>query len=178
MKLSRELDENTKANAIIKLKRAMKENKNQRMHERYQILIMVLNGLEYKEISMLTGRSTATISNYVKAYRQGGIAGLHMNHSTGRPKKLTKEQEQQVYNTIVNNTPKDVGFPNNMNWTSPIIRTWIKNEFGVTYSDRGTRALLYRLNLSYTAPTYTLKKADPAKQELFRLQFEDLKKNS
>ena len=38
---------------------------------------------------------------------------------------LTPEQEQKIYQTIVNQTPVDVGFPIEMNWTSPIIRKWI-----------------------------------------------------
>jgi putative transposase len=53
-----------------------------------------------------------------------------------------------------------------------------EQEFGVLYSDRGTRELLYHLELSFTAPTYTLAKADPAKQEAFKQDFEELKKNS
>ncbi|MDF2814679.1 MAG: hypothetical protein K0Q81_879 [Paenibacillus sp.] len=63
-----------------------------------------------------------------------------------------------------------------MNWTSPIIRKWIERDFGVLYSDRGTRELLYRLKLSFTVPTYTLAKADPAKQEAFVQEFETYKK--
>jgi len=36
--------------------------------------------------------------------------------------------------------------------------------------------VLYRLNLSFTRPTYTLAKADPQKQEEFKEKFELLKK--
>ena len=36
--------------------------------------------------------------------------------------------------------------------------------------------VLYRLNLSYTRPTYVLKNADPIKQEKFKEDFEVLKK--
>ena len=36
--------------------------------------------------------------------------------------------------------------------------------------------VLYRLDLSYTRPTYTLAKADPEKQEAFKQDFEVLKK--
>ncbi|GGK06293.1 hypothetical protein GCM10007063_31000 [Lentibacillus kapialis] len=38
------------------------------------------------------------------------------------------------------------------------------------------RALLPRLGLSYTRPTYTLAKADPEKQEAFREEFATAKK--
>lgn len=96
----------------------------------------------------------------------------------GRQPFLSAEQEQRVYQTIVNQTPADVGFPAKMNWTSPIILKWIERDFGVLYSDRGTRELLYRLRLSFTVPTYTLAKADPAKQEAFVQEFKKCKKNS
>jgi putative transposase len=52
-----------------------------------------------------------------------------------------------------------------------------KKKYGVVFTDRGVRALLYRLGLSYTRPTYTLAKADPEKQEAFKEEFETAKKN-
>lgn len=36
--------------------------------------------------------------------------------------------------------------------------------------------VLHRLNLSYTRPTYVMKKADKEKQEEFKRNFESLKK--
>jgi hypothetical protein len=38
--------------------------------------------------------------------------------------------------------------------------------------------VLYRLNLSYTRPTYILKKADKQKQEAFKEDFKTLKKTT
>lgn len=163
--------------AIQEIKAAIKANKDLRMHERYQTILLFLHGEHYEQISKITGRSIPTIYNYVKAYKQGGIAGLEMGVSTGRNTKLTSEQEQQLYQVIVNKTPVDVGFPARMNWTAPIIRKWIEQEFKVSFSERGTRDLLYRLKLSYTKHTYTLAKADPIKQEAFKQAFEEIKKN-
>lgn len=40
---------------------------------------------------------------------------------------------------------------------------------------RGMAEVLYRLNLSYTRPTYILKKADKEKQENFKKDFESIK---
>lgn len=64
-----------------------------------------------------------------------------------------------------------------MNWTAPLVREWIKQQFQVQYAERGAREVLYRLGFSYTKPTYTLAKADPKKQEIFKQEFEDTKKN-
>ncbi len=178
MKLSKELSRPEKREAIRNLKKAKKKTKNARMQERYLILIMVLSGKEYEEIAKLTGRSKGTIVNYVKAYRKGGIEGLNMKPYKGRAPKLNPDQEMYLSHILAEKTPKDVGFPAQMNWTAPIVRSFIKMRFGVEYSERGTRDLLYRLNFSFTAPTYTLAKADPQKQEEFKKKFEELKKNS
>lgn len=177
MKLPKQLEDDGNNPAILEIKAAMKTNKDLRMHERYQIILLVLHGENYTQISKITGRSIPTIYNYVNAYKKTGISGLNMGHSTGRKTKLTSEQEQKTYQTIANKTPVDVGFPARMNWTAPLIRKWIEQEFKIYFSERGTRDLLYRLKLSFTRPTYTLAKANPIKQDAFKKEFEEVKKN-
>lgn len=171
------ISENEKRQAIQEVKAAMKKNRDLRMHQRYQTILMLLNGESYPKIAECTGLGIATLYNYSAAYRENGLAGLKRGLPSGRPTKLTAKQEQQLYETIVHHTPVEVGFPVEMNWTSPLIREWIEREFTISFSDRGTRDLLYRLNLSFTKPTYTLEKADPAKQEVFKQDFETIKKN-
>lgn len=177
MKKPKLIQEDVLNPAIQEIKAAMRTNKDLRMHERYQIILMHLHGVPHDEISKITGRSLSSVYNYLKAYREHGLEGLKMEYSTGRPRKLTEEQEQQVYNTVAEKTPTDVGFPAKMNWTSPLVRKWIEQEYDIRYSDRGARELLYRLKLSFTTPTYTLAKADPVKQEAFKQEFEEIKKN-
>ncbi|MDR7237738.1 transposase [Neobacillus drentensis] len=99
-----------------------------------------------------------------------------MKHPPGRPRQLTPEQEKELYQTVVEKTPEDMGFPANMNWTAPLVSDWINQHFQIQYSERGARELLYRLGFSHTQPTYTLAKADPEKQEAFNQEFEVLKK--
>jgi CO dehydrogenase/acetyl-CoA synthase gamma subunit (corrinoid Fe-S protein) len=76
----------------------------------------------------------------------------------------------------IDQKPVDVGFPAEMNWTSPLVPKWIEKEWKIQYSDRGTRELLYRLKLGFTTPTYTLAKADPLKQEAFKQEWQAIKK--
>ena len=168
---------NQKNEAMKEIQVAMKNHPDARMYKRYQTILMLLQGESYQKISAYTGVGLASLYNYSAAYREQGIAGLERGKPTGRPSKLTPEQEQILYETIVHKTPVEVGFPVEMNWTSPLIRQWMEREWNVSYSDRGTREVLYRLNLSFTKPTYTLEKADPIKQEVFKEEFEILKKN-
>jgi transposase len=170
------VEEEHQAAAIQEIKAAMKINKDLRMHERYQTILMLLLGESYKRISEVTGRSHATLYNYSKAYREQGMPGLQIGRPRGRNRLLTAEQEQQVYDVVTDQTPADQGFPVQMNWTSPLVRKWIEQKWEIRYSDRGTRDLLYRLELRFTKPTYTLAKADPQKQEEFKEHFQELKK--
>lgn len=169
--------DNQMETALTELKLAMRKENNQKQYVRYQVIYMFLLGESYEKISQYTGLSPKTLFNYRKAYHENGLAGLVPKKQPGRKRHLTAEQEGQVISVIVNKTPKDVGFPVEMNWTAPLIRDWIKRTFDVSFSERGTRDLLYRLGLSYTKPTYTLEKADPVKQAAFLEEFEHVKKN-
>ena len=155
---------------------AMKETRDKRLYERYQCIYLLLSGESRKDIAKIINRGLDTICSYVKTYSAFRLKGLEMKHSPGRPTQLTAEQEQELYKTIVEKSPADVGFPATMNWTSNLVRNWIKQQFQVQYSERGARELLYRLGFSYTRPTYKLAKAEPVKQEAFKQEFEGLKK--
>lgn len=161
---------------LEEVKSAMKMTKEKRMYERYQCIFLYLSGERRQSIAVILNRSIDTVGNYIRAYNAKGLKGLEMGYSPGRPHRLTEEQEQELYRVITEKTPADVGFPANMNWTSFLIRDWIKNHFSVTYTDRGVRQLLHRLGFSYTKPTYTLEKADPVKQKAFKQEFEAVKK--
>lgn len=165
-----------KAVRLEEVKYAMRETDDKRLYERYQCIYLLLMGQTQKNIAKLINRGVDTVGSYVRAYCTYGIQGLELQTSSGRPKKLTEEQERQLYQTIVEKTPADVGFPANMNWTAPLVRDWVQKHFQVEYSDRGARELLYRMGFSYTRPTYTLAKADPEKQEAFKQEFTGLKK--
>jgi transposase len=151
---------------------AMRHTPSRWLFQRYQAVALVLQGYPYSAVSQIIGRSLATISHYIQAYRRGGLAALAPRHSSGRPHHLTAEQEHTVAEIVTHQTPQDVDFPAEMNWTAPLVRRLIKDRFGVTFSERGVRHLLYRLGFACTRPTYTLAKADPEKQAAFRETFE------
>ncbi len=175
-KLKKDYNRETRRVMIKRIKKLKRKAKNVRVYERFHVIQLALQGKSYKEIVDIVGVSEPTISDYIKKFREKGLIGLKMSYSTGRPTKLSKDQELTIYEVIINEYPRDYGFNAKMNWTVPIVMKFIKNVFGIKYSRSGTRYILHRLNLSYTTPTYTLAKADPKKQEEFIEQFEILKK--
>lgn len=63
------------------------------------------------------------------------------------------------------------------NWDSSILRQLVLVKYGASFGHTGMIKLLHRNGLSYTRPTYSLEKADKAKQEEFKNNFKLLKKS-
>ncbi|MDF2814678.1 MAG: hypothetical protein K0Q81_878 [Paenibacillus sp.] len=84
MKLPRLLEEDLNNPEILAIKAAIKANKDLRMHERYQTILLDLHSVSKKDISKMIGRSLSTVYNYINAYRQEGIQGLRIETPPGR----------------------------------------------------------------------------------------------
>lgn len=168
----------TNQDQIAEVKTAMKQTKNLRLFQRYQAVYLSLTGHKQADIAKMIGRSRPTLNHYISAYKTGGLQGLMSGKSTGKPKKLTLEQEKQLEMVIADHLPYEVGFENRMNWTLSLVAQYVKQEWGVTYSLKGISLVLKRIGLSFTRPTYTIEQADPEKQRQFKDDtFLTLKKN-
>lgn len=158
---------------------AMKQAKERRMYERYQAIYLYLKGTSMSAIADILNRNRMTVSSYIHTYENGGLAALQFKHSSGAPTRLTKEQQEQLIQTIAYSVPDEVGFTAKHNWTLELISAYVEREWGHRYSLRGVSKVMERLGLSYTKPTYTLAAADPEKQRQFaETTFPDLKKGT
>jgi hypothetical protein len=88
-----------------------------------------------------------------------GIQGLVSKKQSGRPSRLTDEQEAELVQIVAYHTPEEVGFKSRANWTLAIVCDLILRRWGYGYTQKGVADLLHRLGLSWTRPTYTLKKS-------------------
>lgn len=168
-------NQNPKIQAV---KAAMKKTNDKRLYQRYRVIYLHLKGYTNRDIAKEEGFCEHTVGTYVAKYKNDSVDGLNLKHSTGAPRFLTPEQEKELELTITTKTPDEVGFPNRKNWYINIVQEWVKNTWDIDYSHRGMAEVLYRLELSFTRPTYTLAKADPYKQEQFKKDFVLLKKPS
>lgn len=163
---------------IKTIRKLMRTTKDAVMQRKYMAIRLHMQGYTNKKIAEILGLNEQTVGIYIKNYATLGIEGLIPKKSSGAPSFLTKEQQQQLYLTIKTKTPDEVGVGNFKNWTSSLACQWVLREFEVSYSINGMLDLLHRLGLSYTRPTYVLANADLEKQEQFKEDFEEVKKNS
>ncbi|WP_257985127.1 IS630 family transposase [Bacillus sp. T33-2] len=155
----------------------IKTEKSRRMYERYQAIRLHLMGNTPKQIAAILKRTDKTVSTYLRSYREHGLDGLSMKFSTGKPPRLTREQQAQLKQAIIHFLPHEAGFPAKFNWTLELISAYTLREFGEEYSILGVSKMMKRLGLSYTKPTYTLAAADEKKQKEFvETTFPEVKK--
>ena len=162
---------------IEEIKTAERMEKDKAKSRRLLIVRLRLEGYTIQQVMQIADCSEKTVYNCQTKYDAEGLNGLTTKPKPGRGKKLTEEQESILYNTIKTKLPNEVGFAPFVNWTSSLATKWITRTFGVKFSERGVRNIFERIGLSYTRPTYTLKKADPKKQAEFIDDFEKVKKS-
>lgn len=160
----------------IELFEKIKAETSPRMKLRYDIILLHMEGYTNKAISKIYHLAPCTVGKYVHSYETQGVEGLAIHKGQGVKSKMTLEQEKRLYECITTKYPAEVGFAPHMNWTAPLACQWLETEEGIHYSARGMRNVFKRLKLSYTRPTYTLKKANLEKQAAFQEEFVSLKK--
>ncbi len=163
---------------IAKLNKLAGKLRGARQRRQYDIVRLSLQGWKKTEIAEIMDMTLQGIYKILKKYKEKGIEGLILGKAKGRERKMTKEQEAELYEVISEKLPKDVGLEPFCNWTALLACEYVKKRFGIKFSERGMRDVFYRLNLSYTRPTYTLEKADTVKQEEFKEKLEGIKKGS
>lgn len=119
------------------VKAAMKQAKERRMYERYQAIYLYLKGTPMTAIADILNRNRMTVSSYIHTYENGGLAALQLKHSSGATTRLTKEQQDQLKQTVAYSVPHEVGFTAKHNWTLELIATYVEREWGHRYSLRG-----------------------------------------
>ena len=161
---------------ISRVKRLARKTHDVKLRQRYDIIRLFLSKRAKPEIAAILDISLTQVYLILNLYKEAGMEGLGLKRPTGRQRKMTDEQEKELCSIITEKLPKEVGLEPYCNWTAPLACKYVKDHYGVTFSERGMRDVFYRLKLSYTRPTYVLAKADPQKQAEFLEKLEDIKK--
>lgn len=100
-----------------------------------------------------------TVFHWVAVYRQKGAHGLLEKHRTGRPRKVTAEIMEWIYDAITLGDPRQYQLPFRL-WTLNLVRKVLKEQFGIELSKSGVSRLLGHLGLTPQRPIYKSFKQD------------------
>lgn len=138
------------------------------MRNRLTVVRLVMEGKLGKEVAEICNLHRQSVSEYVRRFNEGGLdLLLERKFGEGRPCSLTEAQRTELKETILHSSPVDHGLGTAVSWTTPIICEHMNRAYGVQMTRTGVLRMLWRLSLSYTRPTYVLKKANLKKQQSF-----------
>jgi transposase len=116
------------------------------------------------------GFSRTTIYKWLRAAKGRGrsLAALLSRKGTGRPRKLTRAQERQVFRWINGKDPRQYGFDFGL-WTRLIVAELIADRFNITLSLASIGKLLADLGLTPQKPLMRAYERDPAAIEAWKV---------
>ncbi|WP_051908741.1 helix-turn-helix domain-containing protein [Candidatus Odyssella acanthamoebae] len=115
---------------------------------------VVVNKNSQKGVAQMYGFTEATVSHYVRAYKNEGNAGLTYKKRGRRLQSCTKlclENEEKVRDVIEHHTPDQVGLECVL-WTRKAVRQYISDTYGITYSVRDMGDVLKRWGFTPQKP--------------------------
>jgi transposase len=109
------------------------------------------------------GFSRTTIYKWITAAAKPGlgIRALRSRKASGRPRRLTPRQEQQVFRWIDGHDPRDYGLDSGL-WTRAVVANLIECKFGIQLGRTAMGDLLARLGLTPQKPLQRAYQRDPA----------------
>jgi transposase len=168
---------NTHGQTLDDLRKQRNNNTAKKAYVKITTIILCYKGQSVAEIAETFDLDIHTVSKYIHAFNEGGLEKLlNYKKAPGRPSKLS-EPEQELCKEMFCMNPEEIGLGVDVNWNSRIMQDFIKDEFGKELHRSTIQRMAAKLGFSYTRPTYVLANADEEKQQEFKKQFDDLKKN-
>jgi transposase len=143
------------------LKKRYLDGKDAQDRTRLQALWQLRRGRTIEQVADLVGKHPRTIQDWVAWYRQGGLDGvLHHRHGGhgGKQPRLSAEQESAL------GAEASAG-------QVPCIQDgvqWVREQYGVTYTYWGMRAVFARLGLRKKVPRPRNPQASAEQQEAWK----------
>ena len=139
------------------LVRRYKTEKNVRLRDRLQCVLLKAEGRTNRDIAAVLFTSEHSVHDWLDRYDAGGLDALCAWEVGGSTAHLTSEQLQQLTAELDTNRFQ----------AAKQVCHWVEQTFGVAYSERGMRELLHRLGYSRQKAHLVPAQADPAAQEAF-----------
>ena len=154
-------------NELDELRDAHRQASNRRMADRIKAVYLLGKGWSSSEVAEALLVDRETVRSHFKRYRKGGIKALLRNDAGGSQPLLNAEQQRAL----------DEHLKEHFYLTAKEVAHYVKQTWGVSYSESGITQLLKRMGYVYKKPKLIPGKADAEKQREFVEKYEELKKN-
>ncbi|GAA0249672.1 hypothetical protein GCM10009000_077400 [Halobacterium noricense] len=159
--------------SVRDLQQALDEVEGKKPTQRLMAAIAYKNGVSQTELAEWYGIQRRTIYSWLKRLEQEPLEqAVRDDHRSGRPRKLSDDQQTQFEETL-QNPPTKTGYDAPA-WTPALVQRYLDETFGVDYSRPSCRRLMKEAGLSFQKPRRTAAESDPEDRDEFH---DELKKS-
>lgn len=137
--------------------------------KRAQVIRLIEAGTHPDVVAAAFEVGRSTVYGWWSAYRQKGEESFVVKRSPGGKTKLSVPQVAKLRSLVLDKDPRQLRFDFAL-WTRDMVRTLIKERFGVEMSRQGTANLLRRMGLSPQRPLVRAYEQDPEAAERWRTE--------
>ena len=148
---------------VMEVMQSARRKGNIKSFNRCCAILSISDDKDCSEVAAILNVSEETVCNWFMLFIHEGIASLTPKKSPGRPKKLNKEQQNEL-GQLIDAGPTKAGFPGAC-WRSPMIQDLIRRKFGQFYCVAYIAQLLRTLGFSYQKARFASDHHDPIQRE-------------
>jgi transposase len=148
---------------ILGLQDEIRRSEESRYDHRLHGVLLVAQGATCPEVSRLLGDAPRTVEYWVRRFEAKGLAGLAEGPRTGRPRRLSDAQLQEV-DRALRQTPRDLGLSGTL-WDGKTLSAWIEQRFQVRLAVRQGQRLFRQRGFRLRKPRPLIAHADLEKQK-------------
>jgi len=150
---------------LAELEQKHRKLRDRRQADRVKAVIALSKGWSAATISEILLLDEKTSRNYFNRYQHGGLAALLEDDYVGAEPKLTEQQMKTLETYLDDHILPD----------AKTVIAYIEKQYKVRYSLSGVTDLLHRMGFSYKKPTHVPGKQNPAQQQAFLNEYEQLR---
>jgi transposase len=138
-----------------------RQSRTVRHWKRYQAVLLRADGMPLAVVAQTLGCSRVSVSQWTRAWRAAGTAGVREGVHPGAARRLDAAGEQRLAE-LLSSDPQAAGYAAT-GWTVPLLQTELAKG-GWQASGRTIRRTLHRLGWVWKRPRFVLGRPDPAYQ--------------
>ena len=150
---------------IAELENFHRSLRDKRQADRVKAVIALSKGWSAVQVAEILLFDEKTSRHYFDRYQKGGLQALLDDNYSGAEPKLDTHQMSQLEDYLEEHILPD----------AKSVIAHIYKQYKVRYSLSGITDLLHRLGFSYKKPTHVPGKQDPAQQQVFLEEYEQIK---
>ena len=148
---------------VLGLQDEIRRSEESRYDHRLHGVLLVAQGITCPEVGRLLGDAARSVEYWVRRFEAHGLAGLVEGARSGRPKRLSEAQLQEVQ-AVLRRAPNEVGLSGTL-WDGKTLQAWLARRYRVRLGVRQCQRMFRQFGFRLRKPRPLIAHADPTLQK-------------